>query len=270
MDISWRAITAPPGLLDPKPITARVQSIPQRHYFPDHSHQWSQLAYAISGVLTVHTEDRSLVISPDQAVWLPSGARHRVGSLLGAEYRSLWIADNTSAGLPNSASIFGVSPLLRALIMESIAIEGQNDPGYAGRVTDLLLDQLRRAKPLPSTLPWPSSKPLTLVCEALYSDPSDARGPEQWGRQLGISPRTLARRFETELGMSLRSWRRRVRLFRSIELLGGGLGVTQIAMELGYSSTSSFVYAFRTEMGCSPQTFLRQRVLLGHSTPAAR
>ncbi|MFC7555338.1 helix-turn-helix domain-containing protein [Pseudoroseomonas wenyumeiae] len=74
-----------------------------------------------------------------------------------------------------------------------------------------------------------------------------------------MSARTLARRFEAELGMSLRSWRRRLRLFKAIELLGGGLGVTQTAMELGYGSTSAFIYAFRTDMGCSPQVHMRGR-----------
>lgn len=59
--------------------------------------------------------------------------------------------------------------------------------------------------------------------------------------------------------MSLRSWRRRLRLFRSVELLGGSLGVTQVAMELGYGWTSAFVYAFRTEMGSSPQAYIRKR-----------
>ncbi|WP_234819604.1 MULTISPECIES: helix-turn-helix domain-containing protein [Sinorhizobium] len=78
---------------------------------------------------------------------------------------------------------------------------------------------------------------------------------------LNISPRTLARRFNTEVGMSLRSWKRRLRLFRSIELLGGGLGVTQVAMELGYGSTSAFVYAFRIEMGISPQAYTRRHVM---------
>jgi AraC-like DNA-binding protein len=57
--------------------------------------------------------------------------------------------------------------------------------------------------------------------------------------------------------MSLRTWRRRLRLFKSIELMGGGLDVTRTAMELGYGSTSAFVYAFRTEMGCSPQGYMR-------------
>ncbi|MBV1795650.1 helix-turn-helix domain-containing protein [Siccirubricoccus sp. G192] len=74
-----------------------------------------------------------------------------------------------------------------------------------------------------------------------------------------MSGRTLARRFEAELGMSLRSWRRRLRLFKAIELLGGSLSVTQTAMELGYGSTSAFVYAFRTEMGCGPQAYMRGR-----------
>ena len=74
-----------------------------------------------------------------------------------------------------------------------------------------------------------------------------------------MSGRTLARRFEAELSMGLRSWRRRLRLFKAIELLGGGLGVTQTAMELGYGSTSAFIYAFRTDMGCGPQTYMRGR-----------
>src|SRR5918994_7213410 len=112
---------------------------------------------------------------------------------------------------------------------------------------------------LSGSLPWPRAGALTTVCETLYADPADPRGPEAWGRELGMSGRTLARRFEAEVGMSLRSWRRRLRLFKAIELLGGGLGVTRTAMELGYGSTSAFVYAFRTDMGCNPQAYMRGR-----------
>ncbi len=79
------------------------------------------------------------------------------------------------------------------------------------------------------------------------------------GHELGMSGRTLARRFEAELGTSLRSWHRLLRLSKAIELLGGGLGVTQTAMELGYGSTAAFVYAFRTEMGCSPRGYAHGR-----------
>ena len=61
------------------------------------------------------------------------------------------------------------------------------------------------------------------------------------------------------MGMHLYSLRRRLRLFKAVELQGGGLDVTRTAMELGYGSTSAFVYAFRTEMGCSPQAYMRGR-----------
>jgi AraC-like DNA-binding protein len=259
--MTWETIEAPPGLAPPQPITVRAQLIPARHSFPEHSHRWNQMVYAISGVLTVAVEGHSFVISPEQAVWLPTGLRHRVGSLLGAEFRSLWIAHEAGWGLPTSPTVFGVTPLLNALIVEATAIEGEEDrDGYPGRVTELILDQLRRAQPLPGALPWPrGGSSLTVLCEALYADPADPRGPEAWGRALGMSERTLARRFEAEVGMSLRSWRRRLRLFKAIELMGGGLDVTRTAMELGYGSTSAFVYAFRTEMGCSPQAYMRGR-----------
>lgn len=127
-------------------------------------------------------------------------------------------------------------------------------------MTALILDQLRRAQPIPGALPWPRAGSLARLCEALYADPSDSRGPEQWGHELGMSGRTLARRFDAELGMSLRSWRRRLRLFKAVELLGGGVSVTRTAIQLGYGSTSAFVYAFRTEKGCSPQAYMRRHV----------
>jgi len=180
----WETIAAPPGLAPPRPITVRAQSIPARHYFPEHAHDWNQVVYAISGVLTVAVEGRSFVISPEQAVWLPTGLRHRVGTLLGAEFRSLWIADQAGAGLPSTATVFGVSSLLQALIVEAAEIEGEDNPdGYAGRVTGLILDQLRRAQPLPGALPWPRAGALAQLCEALYADPADPRGPEEWGRE---------------------------------------------------------------------------------------
>jgi len=259
--VKWETIEAPPGLPPPQPITVRAQTIPARHFFPEHAHRWNQMVYAISGVLTVTVERHSFVISPEQAVWLPTGLQHRAGSLLGAEFRSLWIADEEGCGLPSGPTVFAVTPLLKALIVEATAIDGKEDhDGYTGRVTGLILDQLRRASPLPGALPWPGGgSPLTRLCEALYADPTDSRRPEAWSRELEMSERTLARRFEAEVGMSLRSWRRRLRLFKAIELLGGGLDVTRTAMELGYGSTSAFVYAFRTEIGCSPQAYMRGR-----------
>lgn len=258
--MSWKIVEAPPDAAPPQPMTVRAQTIPARHAFREHAHGWNQLVHAISGALTVAVEGQSLVISPEQAVWLPTGLRHRVGSLLGAEFRSLWISDAVDQDLPVAVAVIGVSPLLRALIVEAAAIEGEDrGDGYAGRVTALVIDQIRRAPPLSGALPWPRGGALAALCETLHADPADPRSAEAWGRELGMSGRTLARRFEAELGMSLRSWRRRLRLFKAVELMGGGLDVTRTALELGYGSSSAFAYAFRAAMGCSPRAYMRRR-----------
>lgn len=259
-DRAWSVVSAPPDAAPPRPITMRAQSIPARHHFPDHAHDWHQVVYAIEGVLTVSTAGRSFAISPEQAIWVPTRVTHRVGSLLGAQFRSLWIADEAGRNLPGRATVLAVSPLLKALIVEAAELEGARDEdGYPERVASLILDQLRRAQPLTGALPWPRDEALLAMCEALYANPADDRSVEDWAKALGMSPRTLARRFEAELGSSQRSWRLRLRSFLAVELLGGGMSVTQAAMELGYASTSAFVFAFRSQMGTSPHAFTRRR-----------
>jgi AraC-like DNA-binding protein len=245
----------------------RAQTIPPRHHFPKHAHDWHQLVYAVDGALTVSLDRRTFVVSPDQAVWLPTGVVHSVGSLLGAEFRSLWIANEAGRSLPSSPTVLAVSPLLKALILEAAEIDGKRlADGYPDRIAAMILDQLGRAPKLFAALPWPKDGRLLALCEALYLDPSDERTAEEWAKELGMSSRTLTRRFEAELGLPLRSWKRRLRLFRAIELLGGGLSVTTTAMELGYGSASAFVFAFRSEAGCSPYAYMSKRA----SSPSSR
>lgn len=256
----WQELTSP-DLGAPRPLIVRVESIPPRHYFADHAHRWNQLVYAISGVLTVNIEGSCFVIPPEQAAWVSVGTRHRVGSLLGAEFRSLWLDDAICGGIAAHYVVFSVSPLLRALIIEAATLQDDkdDDAGYAGRVVHLIVDQLRRAEPLPAALPWPRQGPVVALCEALYAEPADPRGPEQWGAQLGLSARTLTRRFNEEVGMPLSQWRRRLRLIKAVEMLGGGCNVTQTALDLGYGSPSAFIYAFRQEMGLSPYAYYRRQ-----------
>lgn len=258
--MTWSTVAAPPDAAPPRPLTMRAQTIPPRNFFPGHAHDWHQLAYAVEGTLTVSLDRQTLVVSPDQAVWLPTGTSHAVGSLLGAEFRSLWIANEAGGSLPSSPTVLAVSPLLKALIVEAADIDGKHlADGYPDRIAAMILDQLGRAPKLAAALPLPKDQRLLELCEALYLDPSDERNAQEWARQFGMSLRTLTRRFEAELGMSLRSWKRRLRLFRAMELLGGGLSVTATAMELGYGSASAFVFAFRSEFGSSPHAYMRRR-----------
>jgi AraC-like DNA-binding protein len=256
----WRALEPGSALGPPRPVLLRALSVPARHYFPEHSHPWNQLVYAISGVLIVAAEGGCFIVPPEQAVWLPHGVAHSVGSLLGAEFRSLYVTADPSPDVADACTVIAVSPLLRALVIEAADLQEKargEDRAYASRVVDLILDQLRRAPSTPSALPWPRRGPLVRLCEALYADPADQRSLDQWSAELGMSGRTLARRFEAEMGLSVRAWRRRLRSFKAIEMLSGPLSVTEIALELGYASTSAFIYMFRRDAGISPQAHRR-------------
>lgn len=266
----WVTLPVPitPGLA--RTVQLRAQALPARHIFPVHTHPWHQLVYAVSGVLVVTVHDHWFIITPEQAVWVPVGTPHTTGALQDAAFRTLYVAE--APGLPATVCVLPVSPLLKALIGELPAATG--DDAYAGRLNAVIVEQLARQRPLDFHLPWPTSDRLRRLCEALYQQPADARDLAAWGRELGASPRTLLRHFEREVGISLREWRRRLRLFRAIEWLGAGRGVTDVALDLGYASASAFIYMFRREMGVSPAQWQRQgndpRRVLALAQPQAR
>lgn len=162
------------------------------------------------------------------------------------------------AGQASTVRSLGVP---KALIIEASSLEQRSEnEDYVYYVTYLIAEQLKRARPLESYLVWPKQGALASRCESLYAYPADSRNSSEWAKELGVSGRTLSRRFEEEVGMNFRSWRLRLRLFKAVELLNDGLGVTSTALELGdsYSSTSAFINAFRAHMNDSPQEYMKR------------
>lgn len=256
---TWKPLQVPPIRSLPAPVYVRVERIPPRHRFPAHKHRWNQFIYAISGTLTVVVGRQWFVIGPEQAVWIPTGTVHEVASTYGAEFRSLYVDNAAGVVMPASYSVLAVTPLLRELIVEAVRIGGDlHDSAYKSAVLGLISGHLPRLASMDMSLPWPHTGMLQGLCETLYLAPADTRSISAWGRQLGASSRTLSRRFQDEVGISFREWKRRLRLVKSLELLGAGMSVTATALELGYNSTSAFSYMFTRAMGYSPKEHLGQ------------
>jgi AraC-like DNA-binding protein len=71
-----------------------------------------------------------------------------------------------------------------------------------------------------------------------------------------LAPRSLARRFEDEIGMTWRAVLRRMRVLRAIEeLAAGDAPVTEIAFRVGYTSLSAFNAEFRELTGRTPTQY---------------
>ena len=76
---------------------------------------------------------------------------------------------------------------------------------------------------------------------------------DQLGKEVGCSPFYLSRTFSKETGVTIPQFIRRLRLERAADLLREGrLNVTEVALEVGYSSLSHFSQAFHQHFGCCP------------------
>jgi len=74
-------------------------------------------------------------------------------------------------------------------------------------------------------------------------------------KSVNASSRTLARRFQSETGLSFGAWRQQARVLEAMGRLGGGAPVTQVAFDLGYESVSAFSAMFRRAAGASPSRY---------------
>ena len=78
---------------------------------------------------------------------------------------------------------------------------------------------------------------------------------------VGLSERHLSRCFNQELGISPMTYLNRYRVKRAKELLKSGhKNITQIAEEVGFSSSGYFTRVFRDEVGVSPREYMQGKV----------
>ncbi|HEX7254104.1 MAG TPA: AraC family transcriptional regulator, partial [Thermoanaerobaculia bacterium] len=76
---------------------------------------------------------------------------------------------------------------------------------------------------------------------------------------LGVSVFRLCRAFRRATGSTLHGFRNRLRLAASLERIGrASFDLTDVALDLGYSSHSHFTAAFRREFGITPSEFRRR------------
>lgn len=82
----------------------------------------------------------------------------------------------------------------------------------------------------------------------------------QIAASVGLSERHLDRCFQQGLGISPMTYLNRYRVFQARNLLDTqSMGITAVAMEVGFSSSGYFARVFRNEMGISPRDYLQNR-----------
>lgn len=238
-------------------VRSSVSDLKPGQKIAEHRHDWHQLIHASSGVLMVGTDSGSWVVPSRWAVWVPAGTPHRIRAAAPAAFRTIYIMPGCADGMPEACAAITVSPLMRELVLRVCEIgmlDGRDAVEAATAI--LLIDELKSAPVPPFHLPEPASDATRRVVERLFR--TDGEGIAEIAREVGMSPRTLERRFLAETGMSIGRWRRRGAMLTAIERLAAGMSVKQAAGAAGYATPSAFVAAFRAEFGETPGKYFER------------
>ncbi|AHV93362.1 bacterial regulatory helix-turn-helix s, AraC family protein [Bordetella holmesii 30539] len=166
--------------------------------------------------------------------------------------RSLYIDACLVPGMPDDCAVLEVTPLMRELVLR-ISLTPPSSSTDHELLSTLLVNEMPRLAPRGFDLPLPESAALRALCQALMADLSLAPSPDQAAARLGVSARTLYRRFLDETGLSYIRWAQQARLLEAVRRLAEGQSVTTVALDLGYQSPSAFTAMFRRQLGRPPR-----------------
>lgn len=240
-------------------VIATGNSYPDHFVLPAHLHKRGQLLYASTGVVTVITRVGSWVVPPRRALWIPAGVAHEVHMNGIVSTHSAYVRADAAAAanLPAQCRVISVSPLLHALLLEAADLPADYIvDGRDGRVMALLLDEIAAMPTLGLNTPLPRHPRLARLCRALIQNPSLETDIDAMAHDAGMSRRSFTRLFRQQTGMSFGAWRQQACLLGALTRLDRGEPVTQVALDLGYSSSSAFTAAFRRALGAAPTRYL--------------
>jgi AraC-like DNA-binding protein len=218
------------------------------------------LLCASAGVLRLETQGQVWLLPPARAALIEAGRPIRVSIPRPVTTASVLFDTAFTPPPPAPLTVFDLSPLARALVAECGAWGEDDDPltNYAETLFAALAVVSWRLAEQPSPAVVPAGRSTELRQALRITDErlaSDIRFEEVAG-EVGLTPRSLARRFEAETGLTWRAVLRRMRVLRAIEeLADDDIPVTEIAFAVGYASLSAFNAAFRELTGRTPTEY---------------
>lgn len=254
--------TLDPALINtsegPVIIVAAAHQATERSAGP-HVHCRGQLFGSVQGLLTIGVDDGVWVVPATHAIWVPPHRVHWARSHGPFHGYAVYVAEPACASLPAAPCAIRMSGLLREATQRAARWPLGALDAAAERLAAVILDEIGTLPADSLGLPLPRDPRLLRIADALLADPADSRSLEDWAHWAAISDRSLSRRFVAETGFTFTAWRQRARLLRALELLAEEVPVTHIALDLGYSTPSTFIGLFRRTFGVTPAVY-RERI----------
>lgn len=233
-----------------------IQVAQGEQYIPLHQHRKGQLILALHGAITCEVENALWMVPPQFAVWVPGEVPHSNRATPQAELCFLFIEPG-AAQMPAHCCTLKISPLVRELIL-SLAQrdEAQRQQPETQRLIQVLFDELPQQPEQQLQLPVSAHPKIRLMVETMEAEPAQWQTLAQWAQHFAMSERNLARLVVKETGLNFRRWRHQLQLILALQMLVRGQNVQQVALSLGYDSTTAFITMFRKGLGQTPGRYL--------------
>ena len=218
------------------------------------------LLYAMQGSMRLEADGQSWSLPPARAALIAAGKAITVSLPHKMTACSVLFDTGFVPAPPRTLSVFEMSPLAKELILEcrswGAGSGALND--YARQMFATLAQVAWRlsTKPSPTFMPVGRSKAVIQAIELTEAKLADAPQFDDIARTVAATPRSLARKFSDELGMTWSQALRRLRIIKAIEELAqSDAPATKVAFRVGYNSLSAFNAAFRDLTGQTPTQY---------------
>lgn len=229
-----------------------------------HSHRKGQLIYAEQGIMRLYLKEKVLYIPSMHAAWIPQGVIHRVATeSVNLIFRTLYL-DYTSLKDPfyKKVSVFYATELLRGMLLytERFSLDSKatnHEISFLEALKQLLPHEAQT--PISLVLPTTEHPQLETVLDFIREHIEEKHSMPMIARRFGLSERTLARLFKSELRLTYSQYQKLVRMVKAVEMLiKPGSQVSEVAYAVGYESLPTFSNNFNEIMGIRPNQFLQK------------
>lgn len=240
-----------------RPITTYSEHIQNSKCANSHAHPRAQVISCNTGIMEVVTKDNIWIVNALQSVWIASNEEHQVYFPNNVKVDTAFIDKSKLSNLPKDSFAFETSDFLKSLLKKIISFSNPNIFSLQqNRIIEVFLDELSNLQPSKTFLPTSQDKRIKTVLDALMNDLSNKHTIEYYASKSSVSPRTLSRLFNKELGMSFGDWKMRLKLMEAVKQLGDNKSIKEIAYDLGYENVSSFIATFKKHFGKTPTNYL--------------
>jgi AraC-like DNA-binding protein/quercetin dioxygenase-like cupin family protein len=239
-------------------VIVRPKTLRKGSFSPPHRHRCGQLIHAISGLLILRSSFGIWLVPNGRGVWIPPLLEHSLEVLADSEMRCAYLDSDLSGRIRGRCNVVAISPLLRELILYVADSTPPLEEAIELSLGTLISAIVDKAITSAFEIPAPKEPGLLTIFRQLVETPGDNRTCSEWADAVGATQRSMCRHLKKETGMTFRVWRQQIRLLMSLEKLAKGEPVTNVAMDVGYNTTSAFITAFRRTFGATPNIYFRE------------